>query len=188
MLIKTTIVGTAPLLCNRFTEQAQAKVSATSSSAMRGQQSMPREVAATKLYTNAQGKPVVPAPNLMRAIVDAGSHIKHGKSKLSTMRSSLVPAGLSIVEIELPISPAAWEVDSRSVVIPATGGRVMAHRPRFDKWQLTFTLDIDSDMFDEAISRELVDIAGKRIGLGDFRPARKGPFGRFRVDSWKVIS
>jgi len=32
-----------------------------------------------------------------------------------------------------------------------------------------------------------VDSAGKRVGLGDFRPARKGPFGKFRVDEWKVI-
>lgn len=187
MLIKVTIVGTAPLLCNRFTEAAQAKVSATTSGVMRGQQSLPREVATRKLYVNAQGKPVIPAPNLMRAIVDAGAHVKHGKSKLSTQRSSLVPAGLSIVEIELPITPSAWEVDSRSVVIPATGGRIMAHRPRFDKWHLVFTLDIDAEMFDEAVARELVDLAGKRVGLGDFRPARKGPFGRFRVDHWKIV-
>jgi hypothetical protein len=187
MLIKATIVGTAPLLCNRFTESAQAKVSATSGSAMRGHQALPRELATSKLYVNTQGKPVIPAPNLMRAIVDAGVHIKNGKSKLSTQRSSLVPAGLSIVEIEIPITPTAWEVDSRSVVIPATGGRIMAHRPRFDKWQLVFTLDVDAEMFDASVARELVDLAGKRIGLGDFRPARKGPFGRFRVDLWKVI-
>jgi hypothetical protein len=33
--------------------------------------------------------------------------------------------------------------------------------------------------------REIVDAAGKRIGLGDFRPACKGPFGRFCVVNWK---
>jgi len=31
-----------------------------------------------------------------------------------------------------------------------------------------------------------VDAAGKRIGLGDFRPDCKGPFGRFVVTKWKT--
>jgi hypothetical protein len=33
--------------------------------------------------------------------------------------------------------------------------------------------------------RDIVDSAGRRIGLGDFRPDRKGPFGKFVVVSWK---
>jgi hypothetical protein len=33
--------------------------------------------------------------------------------------------------------------------------------------------------------REIVDAAGKRVGLGDFRPACKGPFGKFVVVQWK---
>jgi hypothetical protein len=33
--------------------------------------------------------------------------------------------------------------------------------------------------------REIVDAAGKRIGLGDFRPSCKGPFGKFVVTQWK---
>ncbi|BBE51188.1 hypothetical protein OYT1_ch1642 [Ferriphaselus amnicola] len=187
MLIKITLSGVSPLICNRFTEAAQQKVSAGTTVAIRGAQGMPREQAEPKLYLDANSKPCIPSPNLMRAIVDAGTFIKSGKSKLSTQRTSLVPAGISIVEPELPITPSKWEVDSRSVVIPATGGRVMAHRPRFDEWRLSLTLDVDTDMFDEGVARQLVDLAGQRIGLGDFRPARRGPFGRFRVDSWKKI-
>lgn len=34
--------------------------------------------------------------------------------------------------------------------------------------------------------REIFDIAGRRIGVGSFRPARKGPFGKFKVDLWQV--
>lgn len=39
-------------------------------------------------------------------------------------------------------------------------------------------------MITAALFREIVDAAGKRIGLGDFRPACKGPFGKFTVTSW----
>lgn len=188
MLINSTIVGVSPLLCNRFTDAAALSVSSRTSQVLQGQKPLPRQQAESKLYTDSKGRPVVPGVNLMRSIVNAGSFIKSGKSKLSTQRSSLVPAGVSVQEIELPIGPngGMWEVDSRSVVIPSTGGRIMAHRPRFDDWRLSFTLDIDETLFSESLVRELVDIAGKRVGLGDFRPERKGPFGRFRVDSWKV--
>lgn len=185
MLIHCKLQGLTPLLLNRFTEAAQEKVSAGSTAAIQGAKPAPRAQAEGKLYLGADGKPVLPGPNLMRAFVDAGVFIKTGKSKLSTQRTSLVPAGLSIVEIELPLSPGRWETDSRAVVIPSTGGRIMCHRPRFDEWRVSLTLDIDGTMFSADVVRELVDLAGSRIGVGDFRPARRGPFGRFRVDSWK---
>lgn len=34
--------------------------------------------------------------------------------------------------------------------------------------------------------REIVDTAGRRIGLLDYRPETKGPFGRFMVTAWKM--
>jgi len=34
--------------------------------------------------------------------------------------------------------------------------------------------------------REILDSAGKRIGLGDFRPACKGPYGKFVAVEWKA--
>lgn len=185
MLIQVKLSGVTPLLCNKFTDAAAQKVSAGSTAAIQGAKPAARAQAEAKLYLGADGKPVLPAPNIARAFVDAGIFIKAGKSKLSTQRTSLVPAGLSIVEIELPLLPGRWETDSRSVVIPSTGGRIMCHRPRFDEWRVALTLDVDESLFSEAVVRELVDLAGSRIGVGDFRPARRGPFGRFRVDSWK---
>ena len=62
----------------------------------------------------------------------------------------------------------------------------MAHRPRLDEWRLEFTLDVDETMFAPDFVRLLVDDAGTKIGLGDFRPDRKGPFGKFAVTSWKI--
>lgn len=185
MLIRATIAGVSPLLCNRFTEAAQEKIANGTSAAISGSKPLPHEQAAAKLYRDPQGKAVLPSANLLRAVVDAGVFIKSGKSKLSTQRSSVIPAGVAIVETELLIQPGKWETDSRAVVNPATGGRMMCHRPRFDEWKVSFTLDIDDTMFAEKVVRELVDLAGHRIGIGDFRPARKGPFGRFKVDAWK---
>lgn len=187
LTIKATIVGVAPLICNKFTDACALAVSNGTSAVMVGSKPPPREQASARLYTSSEGRPVLPGVNLMRAVINAGSFVKSGKSKLTTLRSSVIPAGIAITEIELPLLPGKWEVDSRSVVIPSTGGRIMAHRPRFDEWRVSFTLEVDETMFSESIARDLLDLAGKRIGVGDFRPERKGPFGRFRVDLWKLI-
>lgn len=187
MLIKCVIEGQTPLLCNRFHEAAQLKTANGSSAVHIGKQPTPREQAELKVYRDSNGKAIIPSTNVMRAIVDAGAFIKLGKTKVTTAKSSIVPAGVAIQELELPLTPQSFEVDSRAVVIPATGGRVMAHRARFDQWKLSMTLDIDTELFSDKSVRELVDIAGKRVGLGDFRPSRKGPFGRFHVVSWKTV-
>jgi hypothetical protein len=34
--------------------------------------------------------------------------------------------------------------------------------------------------------RDIVDKWGNAVGVGDFRPDCKGPFGKFSVTNWKV--
>ncbi len=194
--IKCEVTGSSPLLMNRFTEAAAAKISAGSSSTVTiGVRGTPREQAEPKLYRSASGWPMLPGPNVFRGLIDAGAFHKAGRKAITTQKSSLVPAGIQIEELECllvdPFKPGekpAWEVDSRSVVNPATGGRMMCHRPRFDAWGLAMTLIVDDKMFDHSIVRLLADDLGTKIGLGDFRPARKGPFGRFMVSHWEVIT
>jgi hypothetical protein len=52
---------------------------------------------------------------------------------------------------------------------------------------VTFTLEIDQTMFDVRFVRQLIEDAGRCIGLGDYRPDRKGPFRKFKVVQWKEI-
>ena len=188
--INIEIQGESPLLCNRFTDEAMEKIARGSSAvAMSSDKGTPRERAEKTLYIGADGKPVIPGPNVYRSIIDAGRFHKAGKEKVTTQKSSLVPAGIWLVDIECQLfnpdhDAPSWEVDARRVVNPATGGAMMAYRARFDSWRLRFTLNVDDKMFGEQIVRALVDDAGQKIGLGDFRPSRKGPFGRFKVISW----
>ena len=92
---------------------------------------------------------------------------------------------LDIAEAEIEIIHSQpWKVDTRAVRIPSTGGRILAHRPMFDDWALEFEVDLDTVILGEKLFRSIVDDAGKRVGLGDFRPATKGPYGRYVVTSW----
>jgi hypothetical protein len=189
MKINVVIEGITPLLMNRFTESSEVLLSSgTSPTYKSGSKGTPREQAEPKRYADAKGTLYVPGPNIFAALIAAGTFHKAGKSKITTMKTSLVPAGILVEELVCSLNTDKWEVDSRSVVIPSTGGRVMCHRPRVDNWSCSFTLDVDESMFAPNLVRALVDDAGKKIGLGDFRPARKGPFGRFVVKKWDVIA
>lgn len=187
MKIAITIQGTTSLLMNRFTENAEVSVSGGTSPVMRGDKGTPREQAERKRYCDEQGNLYLPGPNIFACIINAGRFHKVGKRQLTTAKESLIPAGLSVLDLVCPLKEAAWEVDSRSVVNPSTGGRVMCYRPRVDKWSTTFTLEIDEQVFSPNLVRAVIDDAGKKIGLGDFRPVRKGPFGKFVVTNWQVV-
>lgn len=185
--IQVQVVGLTPLLCNRFTDENAEAATSGKSLVMKAPKGTTREQAEKKLYLDSDGKPVIPGPNIFRCIIDAGVFVKVGKKQLTTTKSSLIPAFVALEELEVPIrSKGPWSVDARAVRIPATGGRIMAYRPRFDDWSLRFVLGLDEDMAEQVL-REVLDHGSKKIGLGDFRPACKGPFGRFRVDEWRVL-
>jgi hypothetical protein len=59
-----------------------------------------------------------------------------------------------------------------------TGGAVWVVRPRFDKWQLQFTINLLQDERVPAeILKDILTYAGLYVGIGAWRPK----FGRFKV-------
>lgn len=188
LTIAVTIEGKTPLLLHRFTDQAQMDATNGTRSSVTGDPGSPKAQAEAALYTDDEGRVVIPQPNLFRAIIDAGKFFKAGKSKVTTQKSSLIPACVEIEELVIPIEHTEpWTVHTRPVRIPSTGGRILRHRPSFNDWRLSFTLNIDTEIIAPKLMREIVDAAGKRIGLGDFRPDCKGPFGKFVVVRWEEL-
>lgn len=188
MEIFITIQGKTPLLCNKFTDAAQLAASGTTSrSAISSNNQKPREIAESKLYLDNDGNPCIPQPNMFRCIIDAGKYFKAGKSKVTTIKSSIIPSCVDLAGVSyVIIHSQPWDVDTRPVRIPATGGRILAHRPCFHDWELSFEAELDTDIMNESLFRDILDKAGKAIGLGDFRPDCKGPFGKFVVIEWDV--
>ena len=184
--IIVTIKGISPLLMNRFTEENEISVSKGSSRTAKPKKGTPREQAEPKAYKLEDGTLYIPGTNIFAAIIQGGTFFKLGKSKVTTQKSSLIPAGVIMETVNCSFGTKEFEVDSRRVVIPSTGGAIMAHRPRLDEWETSFTLLTDDDMFDPDFIREIVDAAGSKVGIGDYRPQRKGPFGRFVVTKWTI--
>jgi hypothetical protein len=190
--IKITIAEKSPLLLCRFSEEAADKATSGGHKVAQARsRGTPREQAEAYLYlsSGSNGKkqvPIIPQPNLLACIREGGRFFKSGRSKITTQKSSLIPACVDILEMEIPIiHDKPWDVDRRVVRIPTTGGCIWCYRPVFYDWKLKFTVDLDTELLSVKLFREIVDAAGKRIGLGAFRPDCKGPFGKFLVENWQ---
>lgn len=187
--IEVRIKGVTPLLINRMTPEQLLALHAGDNKKFKARKE-PREEACGKVYRTSDGRPYLPTENLMACLISAGQYIKlDGKRQMSTAHSTLLPGFLAIEEPFVPLldaanGPAAWEVDMRQGRNPSSGQAVCVVRPRFDVWHCAVSLLVDTDSIAEDTFRDLVDLAGSRIGLGDFRPQRKGIYGKFKVTFW----
>jgi hypothetical protein len=126
---------------------------------------------------------IIPGLNIQRALV-AGAAYSKGKGRASLQKPAA--ACLQVGPDSITLGAKEYEVDSRRVVVPATRGAVVRHRPRLSEWGCGFTIEYDDTLLTEQQVRRIVDDTGDRVGLLDFRPEKKGPFGRYMVTKWKV--
>lgn len=126
----------------------------------------------------------IPGVAIQRCLIAAAAYSK-GKGRASLQKP--VAACVFVSPDQCSLGTTTYKIDARPVVIAATKGRIVRYRPRLDQWGVSFSLDYDPDMLTETQLRTVVDDAGAKVGLLDFRPERKGPFGRFMVTAWKKV-
>jgi len=171
--VQVTISGITPLLMHAY---PMVPIEAM-------EKKTPAEQAEIAAYRNRKGELYIPGVNLQRCLVAAAAYQK-GKGRATLQKPAA--ACLMVSPEGLTLGVEKYQVDSRPVVIPATKGRIMRHRPRLDSWAVSFTLEYDDVLLREDDVRRIVDDAGRRVGLLDFRPEHKGPFGRFVVNKWSA--
>ena len=174
------ITGITPLLQNKpeeygFNEQWVEKTASTNW----------EKEALKKLYIDADGKIYQPSNHIERALIEAGKKIKmkgSGKATYSKIFGSMV----SVEPFELILEPQTYEIHKSLVVIPSTKGRVARYRPSFKKWKLKFEVLFEEEI-PAPVIKEALEIAGRYSGIGDWRPEKKGKFGKFQVTKFKEV-
>jgi hypothetical protein len=144
-----------------------------------------QEQAEEAAYRSKSGELYIPGVNVQRALVSAAAFSK-GKGRASLQK--IAAACLFVEEAELGLGAKTYEVDSRPVVIAATKGRIVRHRPRLDAWGVSFTVTYDELLLKKEEVHRILQDCGQRVGLLDFRPERKGPFGRFMVTKFEAVN
>jgi len=177
-IIECVIKGIAPLLQHKLSLEVEVALE----SKLKKRAGHPIEDSPESYLYKLDGKIVQPSEHILQAIIKRMSNYKiqgRGKKTYKEMAQ-----GSIIIEPEFLIHKIQkWVIDTRSVVIPATKGRAIRKRPRFNDWELNFTIKVMSDELPVEVLKSALDDAGREGGIGDYRPR----FGRFIVTKFKEV-
>lgn len=123
------------------------------------------------LYYDDTLGPYMPAENVFRCLMEAGTLTKSGKKierglTIHTLKAPLQYEGPRDPEKLWDDGTTAW-VDRRMVTV--TRQRIPRIRPIFPEWEFSMHVDIDKSVLDMESFVDILEKAGKLIGLGDYR-------------------
>ena len=135
------------------------------------------------LWLDEEDKPAIPAAAIRSAIETGARKRKQGPQ---VREGLLVIESIFEYDVDRYGATLAELARTAQFVVPVVvqRNRVMRTRARFDPpWACEFVLDVDDELIDKDQLWEWVDIAGRRIGIGDWRPEKSGVYGRFQPES-----
>ncbi|MEM4591741.1 MAG: hypothetical protein QW555_07935 [Nitrososphaerota archaeon] len=174
--IKVTITGVPPgLLFHRLSPEMEEKMSRARNNATR--EEIERNNCHLYIYYNSEGRPSIPSIWLINSLKQAAAEVKiPGRGKKTY--KNLVGAGFILIQPDMiPLESDGWTIYAAPVVVQRA--RIIRHRPLFPQWRAMFTIIFDEQHFTQKLIEELLQYAGAFVGIGDYRPQRGGPFGRF---------
>ena len=129
----------------------------------------------------------MPVDNLHRMFLDACKKIRMGRESIGIMVDTEYGCPI-IFPPHKNLKKLKAEPEARIRTLVSIGGvKVVRTRPLVQTgWTMTIPVELDPDIIDRDTFGQIAEIAGHRIGLGDWRPAAPkvpGSFGRFAVES-----
>lgn len=134
------------------------------------------------LYLDGKGAPTLPEAAIRACIETAARKLKQGPQ----VREGLMVS--EIVSFDYDTQRYGTTADELgrtaqfTVPVVVNKSRIERTRAKFDDWSVVFRLDVDDELVDKEQLATWLDIAGRRIGLCDWRPEKSGSYGRFETE------
>jgi hypothetical protein len=178
--VAVTIEGSAAMLFHRWNcDAVEAKAKAAKGSAAKKSDDIESYV-----YRNEAGEICLPGEYLRQAIIHAAKFRQDPrsprKSAMDLFKAAVVPlselASLGVTE---------WNYEDRRRVTVQRNGITRVRPAMKAGWRCTIELMCNiPEYVDPLLLRQVIDDAGRLIGVGDFRPT----FGRFTVANWEILT
>ncbi len=176
--INVVIRGRSPLLMNNI---AGAQLSKKSKKVFIDYK--PEEEVKKSLYVANNGEKhelYVPSYAIYAMMLRSASSFKIGKKGAT----STLAGTMKIEPEKIFLGTDKYEIDVRSVVIQKA--RVLKARAKIPDWVLKFQIIYSPEYCDADLIRKVLEDGGIKVGLLDYRPATKGWFGTFEIESFDV--
>lgn len=189
---KVKIKGITPLLHHKMTnEQLMGLLGAKSSKKKDKVILTPREIAETHAYKSEEGEYQLPTSYLCGAFAAASGDFKQSNSSRKSYKS--IAGGIFRPQQEFVTltnekgkALKNFEVDIKKATNHLRGA-VAVCRPRFDRWEAEFDVQIDDELISPETANHILTESGRRVGVGSFRVSKGGFYGQFLVEEWKEL-
>ena len=159
------------------------------------------------LYRNGSGQIIMPTDNIMRCLMEGASMVlvpggKSGKTFKAQSQSGIMPRSIGWEVLvngqRIDTSALAGLMKEPDFAKHEAAARKMGFtlfkkrarigqskhvrvRPRFDQWSASGELCVVDEQITTSVLEDVLEMAGKYKGLGDWRPSSKTPgtFGMF---------
>lgn len=180
--MRVPIIGTTPLIVHRFSEKAKKKMLDD----MQGRKSpkQPKDPAAEfegAFYRFKDGSPGFPVIAFKAATIGAARF--YGKEvTMTSLRQFLFFRGEPGVD-GVSLTPINGEATMREdVVRVGKGGTDLRYRPEFREWSTTLDVTYVTSALTQSSVLSLIDAGGLGVGVGEWRPEKRGDNGCYQVD------
>lgn len=183
--VQVTIKGNKPLLMNRFGSGDDQVATVT-----RGKKDYgtPLEQAQKAAYQR-DGKLYIPWTWISGSIRHVASGFRSSLNKKIKSLKGIVGGAVLVKTPEIFFNEGIGindiEVNSMGAVVQRA--RILRHRPQINEWTATFFILVDDSLITTDETRAMLEDAGQRAGIGDYRISKGGPYGTFDVIDFKEV-
>jgi hypothetical protein len=179
--LRVPILGTTPLIVHRFSEKEKRKMLDT----MQGRKA-PKE----------KKNPQADYEGAFYRFEDGGTGIPVIAFKAATVGAARFYQGLTMTELRqyffvrgemgkdgLALARIEGEPRMREDVVRVMrGGSDLRYRPEYPEWRTTLTVTYVTSAITRNSLLSLIDAGGMGVGVGEWRPEKRGDFGTYRID------
>ena len=171
--VQIEVVGTASLICHRWSEKAKKQMLDKQTKAARTAKTAkdPKKDFEESLYAHPDGGYGFPSVAFKAAAVRAGTY---SDMKMTFLRGAFHVSG------ELVKISGEPSMREDMVRLPSRVADIR-HRGEFKEWSATVPLQVNTSALSVEQLANLFVIAGFAVGVGEWRPERNGQYGRFEV-------
>lgn len=148
----------------------------------------PEDEAESGSYRLQDGGLYFPSIGFRSALWTGASGRKIGKM---TARNAVAQAVFNVDDKTPIVDPETgeelrnYEILITRVVVQKSG--VHRARPMLPKWGAVLSLEIDTEVLGPEEVAQGLNIAGRAVGVGDWRPEKRGPYGRFSAEILGIV-
>lgn len=174
------VTGDSDLLFHRWNNEAVAEKAA----ARKGSAAKKSDNVESYVYRNEAGEICLPGEYLRGAIVGAAKFRQDPRSPRKSAMDLFKAAVISLTPLA-SLGVKEWDYEDRRRVVVQRNGITRVRPAMRAGWKAEFDLLVNlPEYVDQPFLREVLGMAGKLIGVGDFRPT----YGRFDVTRFSVAS